>query len=68
MISLFNTIAVGIINIITYDIGLSLDKTLERIGINFIKFGKTTLEPHTKYFLFYTSLEFHLENFAPSWA
>jgi hypothetical protein len=45
LIGIFNTIAVGIINVITNDVGLSLNNTLKRIGITFISFGKTTLTP-----------------------
>jgi len=45
MVGLFETIIVGVINIITYDIGINLNNTLKKLGITFIKFGKTTLTP-----------------------
>jgi hypothetical protein len=63
LIGIFKTIAVGVINIITYDIGISLNNTLKKLGINFISFGKTTLTPYDEYFLFYTSLVFNLQDF-----
>jgi len=63
LIGIFNTIVVGVINIVTYDVGISLNNTLKKLGIDFIKFGKTTLTPHHEYFLFYTSLIFNVEAF-----
>jgi hypothetical protein len=68
LISVFKTIAVGVINIVTNDIGISLNGTLKKLGITFISFGKTTLTPHSEYFLFYTSLIYKLQDFQPSWA
>ena len=61
LISIFNTILVGVINIITYDIGVSLNGLLTKIGIEFVKFGPTTLTPFDEYFLFYTTLIFDVE-------
>jgi len=58
LIGIFNKIVVGVINLVTYDIGISLNNTLKKLKIDFIKFGKTTLTPHDEYFLFYTSLIF----------
>lgn len=46
LIGIFNTILIGVINIITYDVGINLNSALNLIGIKFFKFGKTTLEPH----------------------
>lgn len=63
MISVFNTILVGVINIITNDIGVSLNGLLTKIGIKFVKFGPTTLTPFDEYFLFYTTLIFDVEEF-----
>jgi hypothetical protein len=63
LISVFKTIVVGVINIVTNDVGISLNNTLKKLGINFIKFGYTKLEPHDEYFLFYTSLIYSVESF-----
>lgn len=63
IIGIFETVLVGVINIVTNDIGISLNNTLKKLGINFIQFGKTTLEPHFEYFLFYTSLIYKVDEF-----
>jgi len=63
LISIFKTIVVGIINIITNDRGIDLNAALKELGINFISFGKTTLTPFDEYFLFYTSLIYNVERF-----
>ena len=67
LISIFSTILVGVINVVTNDVGISLDNTLARLGITFVKFGKTTLTPLDGYFLFYTTFIFNMEDFKPSW-
>ena len=67
LIGTFKTIVVGVINIVTNDVGISLNNTLKKLGIDFIKFGKTTLTPFDEYFLFYTSLIFNVEAFQPNW-
>jgi len=67
LIGIFKTIAVGVINIVTNDVGLSLNKLLADVGITFISLGKTTLTPFDEYFLFYTSLIYNVDNLHPNW-
>ena len=55
LVKLFKPIFVGIINLITYDQGLNLNNLLAMVGINFIKFGPTTITPFDEYFLLYTT-------------
>ena len=50
---------------ITNTIGLNLNDLLADLGLNFIKFGPTTIKPFEEYFLFYTTPIFNMTEFKP---